>query len=117
MKVHSYYVYIMASSSGTLYIGVTSGVGDRAWMHKAGMGSEFTKKYRIDRLVYYEHFHYVKTAIAREKQLKGWRRSKKVTLIEQDNPRWLDLSEDMGQQFTPDGLTQVVLLGRNSESE
>ncbi len=113
MKIHSYYVYIMASSSGTLYIGVTSSVGDRAWMHKAGMGSEFTRKYRIDRLVHYEHYHYVKMAIAREKQLKGWRRSKKVALIEKGNPSWLDLSKNMGMQFTPEGPYRAPLPGRS----
>lgn len=103
MKVHKYYVYIMASSSGTLYIGVTNDVGDRCWMHKAGEGSEFTRRYKVDRLVYYECYRYVKTAIAREKQLKGWRRSKKVALIESENPSCRDLSKDFGQQFKPEG--------------
>lgn len=103
MKEHLYYVYIMASSSGTLYIGMTNAVGDRAWMHKAGEGSEFTRRYKVDRLVYYECFRYVKNAIAREKQLKGWKRSKKVALIVAANPSWRDLSKDLGNQFKPDG--------------
>jgi putative endonuclease len=98
-----YYVYIMASSSGTLYVGMTNAVGDRAWMHKMGNGSEFTRRYKVDRLVYYECYRYVKNAIAREKQLKGWKRSKKVALIVAENPSWRDLSKDLGKQFTPEG--------------
>ena len=70
---------------------------------QGGLGSEFTRKYKVDRLVYYECYRYVKNAIAREKQLKGWRRSKKVELIEAENPSWRDLSKDFGQQFKPDG--------------
>ncbi len=88
MKDHHYYVYIMASSSGTLYVGMTNSIGNRSWTHKAGQGSEFTRRYKVDRLVYYECYQYVKNAIAREKQLKGWRRSKKVALIESENPTW-----------------------------
>jgi putative endonuclease len=103
MKVHRYYIYIMASSTGTLYIGVTSGVGARAWTHKAGQGSEFTRKYKVDRLVYYECYRYVKNAIAREKQLKGWKRSKKIALIASENPSWQDLANDLGKQFQPEG--------------
>ena len=68
-----YYVYIMASLSGTLYIGVTNSVGRRCDEHKSGAGSSFTSRYKVDRLVYYEVFQYVNNAITREKQLKGWR--------------------------------------------
>jgi hypothetical protein len=60
LQEHHYYVYIMASSSGTLYIGMTKAAGDRSWMHKIGEGSEFTRRYKVDRLVYYEYFRYVK---------------------------------------------------------
>jgi putative endonuclease len=103
VKEHRYYVYIMASSSGTLYVGMTNSVGGRAWEHKAGQGSEFTRKYKVDRLVYYEYFRYVKNAIAREKQLKGWKRNKKIALIVAENPSWRDLSKDLAKQFTPAG--------------
>lgn len=102
MRTHDYFVYIMASHSGTLYIGVTNSVGERAWAHKAGKGSGFTAKYQVERLVYFEQFQMVRNAIAREKQLKGWRRSKKIALIETKNPQWRDLSKDFGQKFKPD---------------
>jgi putative endonuclease len=96
-----YYVYIMASLSGTLYSGVTNSVGRRSHEHKCGEGSSFTARYEVNRLVYYEVFHYVNNAIAREKQIKGWRRSRKVALIESQNPGWRDLSKDFGKQFQP----------------
>ncbi len=70
MKTHRYYVYIMASTSGTLYVGVTNSARNRSFQHKNGIGSEFTQKYKVDRLVYYEHFQYVNNAIARETQIK-----------------------------------------------
>lgn len=65
---------------------------------------------KVDRLVYYECFRYVKNAIAREKQLKGWRRSKKVVLIESENPSWRDLSKEFGKQFKPEGRGPSTLL-------
>jgi putative endonuclease len=87
-----YYIYIMTNRSGTLYIGVTRDLAGRVFQHKEGKGSTFTSKYRIDKLIYYEEFDYVYEAISREKQLKGWLRSKKVGLIESVNPEWVDLS-------------------------
>jgi putative endonuclease len=96
-----YYVYIMASLSGTLYIGVTNSIGRRCDEHKSGSGSSFTCRYEVDRLVHYEVFQYVNNAITREKQLKGWRRSRKIALIELENPSWRDLSRDFGKQFEP----------------
>ena len=96
-----YYVYIMASLSGTLYVGVTNNVYTRVTQHKEGALDGFTKKYGVCRLVYYEVFHYVNNAIARETQIKGWRRSKKVALIESVNPDWRDLSKDFGKEFMP----------------
>jgi len=62
----------------------------------------FTKKYAVNRLVYFEVFHYIGNAIAREKEIKGWRRSKKVGLIESSNPSWRDLSKDFGKEFKPE---------------
>jgi putative endonuclease len=104
MRLQQYYVYIMASISGTLYVGVTNSARTRSTQHKAGNGSEFTRKYKVDRLVYYERFQYVNNAIARETQVKAWRRSKKVALIESLNPDWRDLSEDFGKEFTPSDI-------------
>ena len=87
-----YYVYILASISGTLYIGITSALKERAFKHKEGLVDGFTKKYGVNRLVYFESFDDVRNAIDREKQLKGWRRAKKIALIERVNPQWKDLS-------------------------
>ncbi len=91
-----YYVYILASKSRVLYIGVTGSLMARVMQHKSGDGG-FTAKYRITRLVYYETFRYVNNAIARETELKAWRREKKVALIAADNPTWADLAADWGR--------------------
>ena len=88
------YVYMIASRSKRLYIGVTSNLLRRIGEHKRKEGSEFAAKYNIDRLVYYEQYGDIRDAIEREKQLKKWLRAKKVYLIERDNPEWRDLSED-----------------------
>jgi putative endonuclease len=86
-----YYVYIMASLSGVLYVGVTGNLERRVQEHKAGALEGFTEKYRCHQLVYYEEFRYVDKAIEREKQLKAWSRGKKMKLIQTLNPRWEDL--------------------------
>ena len=99
MREHVYYVYIMSSRSGVLYIGITNDLPFRVQQHKAGAVEGFTKKYKCHRLVYYERYGYVRTAIGREKQLKGWTRSRKIALIESVNPRWQDLSESWGREF------------------
>jgi putative endonuclease len=91
-KDRRFHTYILASSSGTLYIGVTNNIGKRVWQHKQGEIAGFTKQYTVDRLVYFESFDDIRTAINREKQLKGWVRAKKIWLIERENPSWLDLS-------------------------
>ena len=90
--MRQYYVYIMTNRSRTLYTGVTNNLERRVYEHKHKMGSKFTCKYNITRLVYYESFSDVRDAIAREKQIKGWLRSKKIALIESVNPKWEDLS-------------------------
>jgi putative endonuclease len=87
-----YFVYILGSISGTLYIGVTSNLALRVRQHKKHVFSGFTAQYDVDRLLYYEIYGSVLTAIAREKQLKGWRRQKKIALMEKLNPQWKDLS-------------------------
>jgi putative endonuclease len=89
-----YHVYIMASESGVLYIGVTNHLGSRTAQHKQKQVPGFTSIYNVTKLVYFEPFGDVRNAIAREKQLKRWRREKKVALIESVNPAWRDLSED-----------------------
>ena len=89
-----YYIYIMTNHSKTLYTGVKSDLAGRAYQHKEGTGSTFTSKYKINRLVYYEEFSDIEEAIAREKQIKGWVRKKKINLIESTNPTWDDLSSE-----------------------
>ena len=84
-----FHIYILASSSGTLYIGVTNNLVKRVWQHKQGEIAGFTKTYAVDRLVCFESFVDIRTAINREKQLKGWMRAKKISLIERENPGWL----------------------------
>ena len=88
-----YYVYLLASKSRALYVGVTNDLIHRVGEHRNGTYDGFTKQYRINRLVYYESFGWVQEAIAREKQIKRWRREKKVFLIERENSTWEDLSE------------------------
>ncbi len=96
-----YYVYIMTNRSKTLYIGVTNNLARRAWQHKQGTGSEFTARYKLDRLVYYERFVDVRRAIAREKEIKGWLRVRKIALIVSTNPAWRDLSAEWQDQYKP----------------
>jgi putative endonuclease len=88
-------VYILTNHSRTLYIGVTSNIQRRIWEHREKLIEGFTKKYNIDKLVYYELIEDMPTAIAREKQLKGWSRKKKIALIEKENPEWLDLYDSL----------------------
>ena len=93
MLTRHYYVYIMTNHSGTVYTGVTNDLHRRVYEHKGELIPGFTQKYKITQLVYYEETPDVKAAIAREKQIKGWVRSKKIALIESTNPQWQDLSE------------------------
>jgi putative endonuclease len=88
-------VYIITNHAKTLYIGVTSKPKGRIWEHKEKLIEGFTKKYNINKLVYYEFFETMPEAIAREKQLKRWSRKKKITLIEKENPDWQDLYDDL----------------------
>ena len=87
--MRQYCVYIMTNRSKTLYTGVTNDIERRVYEHKQKMIDGFTKKYNLARLVYYDD---VWSAIEREKQIKGWLRSKKVALVESMNPQWTDLS-------------------------
>jgi len=94
-----FYVYIMASKSRVLYIGVTGFLMSRVLQHKAGETDGFTRRYNIHRLVYYETFRYVNNALPRETEIKNWRREKKIALINAANPTWEDLAADWGQSF------------------
>jgi putative endonuclease len=96
---YKFWVYIMASRTGTLYIGMTGFFENRVFRHKNGVFEGFTKEYKCHRLVYYESYDNVYTAKRRERQLKGWRRQKKIALIEKLNPRWQDLAENWGREL------------------
>jgi putative endonuclease len=91
-----YYVYIVASKSRAIYVGMTGFLMARLLRHRAGEGRAFTRKYRVHRLVYYEVFNSVGAAIGRETEIKKWRREKKVELIRAKNPTWEDLAEGWG---------------------
>jgi putative endonuclease len=92
--VASYWVYILASPSRTLYIGVTNDLDRRISEHRSGAGGSFTSRHRATQLVHFEEFQDIRAAIKREKQIKGLLRSKKIALIESSNPRWRDRSVD-----------------------
>ncbi|MBM3131288.1 MAG: GIY-YIG nuclease family protein [Chloroflexi bacterium] len=92
-----YYVYIMANRTRMLYTGVTNNLERRVYEHKNRIIPGFTSRYNITRLVYQEVYTDIRDAIAREKQIKGWLRAKKIALIEAVNPKWNDLSEEWGK--------------------
>jgi putative endonuclease len=93
MNYDFFYTYILASASGTLYIGITNDIKRRVAEHKAKINDGFSSKYSCDRLVYIERFFDPSDAILREKQLKRWNREKKEWLIRSQNPGWKDMSE------------------------
>ncbi len=97
--MNSYYVYILSSRSGALYTGVTSDLSGRVYQHKMGLLPGFTSKYKVTRLVYFEETNDVNAAIAREKQIKGWLRAKKIALIKSMNPTLKDLSESWYEEI------------------
>jgi putative endonuclease len=97
--MRSFWVYIVASISGTLYIGVTNNIERRAFEHREGLINGFSKRYGCKRLVYFEEFSDIRSAIDREKRLKGWTRKRKIALIESINPKWEDLGKDWGLQM------------------
>ena len=89
-----YYVYILSNKYNTvIYTGITNNLERRLYEHKNKINQSFTSKYNIDKLVYFEYTNDVRSAIEREKQLKGWRRDKKNALISKANPEWIDLSK------------------------
>jgi putative endonuclease len=99
-----FFVYIMTNRPRrhVLYTGITGNLTRRVWQHKNQITPGFTSRYNLTRLVYYEYFFYPDAAIDREKEIKGWRRSKKIKLIESTNPRWNDLAERWGDVYKPD---------------
>jgi putative endonuclease len=99
MTQRIYYTYIMASASRNLYIGVTNNLERRVAQHKENAFGGFTAKYRCHRLVWFERYSWIGQAITREKELKGWLRARKIALIQQENPTWVDLSEDWGTRI------------------
>ena len=102
MDEELFFTYIAASRSLTLYIGVTSSLQKRMFEHKRKLHDGFTATYNCNRLVWFERFVDPSNAIAREKQLKGWTRAKKIALIKKTNPTWIDLSENW---YTAEELT------------
>jgi len=95
MKSHNYYVYIVSSINKVIYIGVTNNLIKRVEEHKEEVYKGFSERYKIKKLVYYEWFTDINIAIKREKQLKNWRREKKIILIEKENKEWKDLYNDL----------------------
>mgnify|MGYP001550921834 CR=1 FL=1 len=93
--MNAYYVYILSSPTGTLYIGFTNDLIRRIYEHREKLVDGFTKRYNIYRLIYYEEYGDVNEARDREKQLKGWRRKKKLNLIRKMNPKFIDLYDEI----------------------
>ena len=98
-----FWVYIVASRSGTIYTGMSNSLDRRVFEHKHHLVPGFTAKYKCTRLVWFEEHSDVRAAITREKQIKGWLRAKKIALIEALNPRWADLAEHWGTELCLEG--------------
>jgi putative endonuclease len=114
-----FWVYIMASKSGTFYAGMTNNLDRRVFEHKQHLIPGFTAKHQCTRLVYFEEFSDPRNAIAREKQIRGWLRTKKIDLIESMNPHWDDLAQRWGAQTCPPGRSIKEMdsyLGRHAKS-
>ena len=105
----TYYVYIMSNKSRTLYTGITSRLYSRVFEHKNKVLAGFTARYQFDMLVYYEEFELVTDAIAREKEIKGWGREKKLHLILAENPDWADLSAEWEEDPSWRAIAKIEL--------
>lgn len=103
------HVYILSSNTGTLYTGVTSDLTRRILQHRAGIRSTFASKYNCNRLVYSRGFEDISSAIAHEKQIKGWTRAKKLALINTHNPEWKDLAKTWGRRiaFANESMAEI----------
>jgi len=101
--IHQYYLYILSNrKNGTLYIGISNDLERRMFEHKHKLVDGFTKRYHIDKLMYFETFQYINDAIKREKNMKKWKRQWKINLIIEQNPNWKDLSSDWNlNRFLP----------------
>ena len=99
-EMKTYYVYILASASRTLYTGMTNNLERRVYHHRTKLHEGFTARYNVNRLLYFEVFNDVLVAIKREKQIKGWTRTKKIALIESVNRDWKDLTEQWHRRAT-----------------
>ncbi|MBZ5531655.1 MAG: GIY-YIG nuclease family protein [Acidobacteriia bacterium] len=102
-----YFVYLLASLSGTLYVGLTDNLWKRMTQHKAGMFDGFTRKYKVNRLMYFETFSDATIAGHREQQIKKWRREKKVALFAKSNAQWRDLTPELSQVIGVPPLRQA----------
>jgi putative endonuclease len=100
VRCHTYYVYILTNDSGILYVGVTNDLERRLREHELGVSDGFTRKYRINTLIYFEDTNDIGAAIEREKQIKRWRREKKIALVRTVNPEWRDLGRRLGISST-----------------
>jgi putative endonuclease len=114
MREHNYFVYMMSNKSRRLYTGVTNNLRRRTYQHKHKLIPGFTSEYSFDMLVHYEHYSDIRVAISREKQIKGWLRSKKLALVLAENPHWADLSEGWYPQDGPPDDTVRAPLTRRS---
>jgi putative endonuclease len=115
MRDGNYYVYIVTNKNhSVLYIGVTGDLEGRLHEHREKLLEGFTKQYQANKLIFYEDYPDPRSAIAREKQLKGWRRSKKIALIESMNPRWIDLFEAMIEGMDTTSYERSKRLEQNS---
>jgi len=92
--MNNYYIYILTNKSNTLYVGVTNNIQKRLYEHKNKLINGFTKKYNLNKLIYFETYQNINDAIKREKQIKGWTRKKKIDLIKTKNPNFNDLSKN-----------------------
>ena len=110
-----YFVYIMSNKSRRLYVGITSKLFGRVFDHKNKIIPGFTSRYKFDMLVYYEEYSQVMSAIAREKEIKGWRREKKLKLILADNPDWADLSAEWEEDPSWKAISSEELRGTSRE--
>jgi putative endonuclease len=109
-----YSIYILASRSRNLYTGVTGNLHQRMLEHRQGLVPGFTTRYQLFRLVHLEHFADIRDAIAREKEIKAWRREKKIRLIEHDNPTWEDLSAHLPHSYSPEKQKQIPHTARQN---
>jgi putative endonuclease len=91
-----YFVYILSNASRTLYVGMTNDLVRRVYEHRQKLTQGFTSRYNVTQLVYFEEAAHPQVAIAREKELKGWRRGRKIALVSEANPTWRDLAKDEG---------------------